>query len=237
MRYELKRNINGQVEQCDNADGNNNIYAHREEISKLAIENLQKPTPGKLGTLSNYQFFNFQIDSFSTGTQDYIEKQYNQTSTFPANATQTIMFGVDGLSNKALYYNVVYLNASPGSVFGTGSEYMRNPSLISFYPLRNIEGSTSSLGTKIPQPAPLYGNGGGTVTFTTDGNVFGNQRITCDIVGEQGNYYQNNNLKGVRCSGLALSQIFVQFDTAINTAGVKLDVVVGVDMSSVSTTY
>ena len=114
---------------------------------------------------------------------------------------------------------------------------MRNPSQVTFYPLQNNDSSTTSLGTKIPLPAPQLFTSSGTLTSSFNGNIFGHQRISIDIVGEQGAYYQNNNLKGIRCSGLALSQIFVQFDTAINTAGVKLSFEIGVDISSVSTTY
>ena len=42
MRYELKRNKNGMITQCDtNADGGN-IYAQRQEINKKALENLKR---------------------------------------------------------------------------------------------------------------------------------------------------------------------------------------------------
>ena len=103
--------------------------------------------------------------------------------------------------------------------------------------LQNNDSSTSSLGTKIPQPAPLYGNGGSAVTFTTSGNVFGAQSLTCDIRQEQGLYAQNNDLKGFRASGLALQQINLNFETSIDREFVAVDVEVGVDLSSVSTTY
>ena len=53
-RYKLERSANGRITQCDNADGGN-IYAQREEINKKAMENLNRPTPGKLGGLSNLQ--------------------------------------------------------------------------------------------------------------------------------------------------------------------------------------
>ena len=63
MRYKLQRNANGMITQCENADGGN-IYAQREEINEKALANLQRPTPGKLGNLSNLQLFNFSISSF-----------------------------------------------------------------------------------------------------------------------------------------------------------------------------
>ncbi len=235
-RYKLERSANGRITQCDNADGGN-IYAQREQINKKAMENLNRSTPGKLGGLSNLQLFNFSVSAFATGSASYIAQTFNTTSTFPANATQTIMFGVDGLNNKALYYNIVYLNAKLSSGFNVGAtENLQPPSFISFYLLQNSSG-TSSLGTKIPQPAPLYGNGGGAVTFSTDGNVHGAQSITCDIRQEQGLYAQNNDLKGFRCSGLALSQIYLSYEAATTTDNAVIEVEVGVDTSSVSTTY
>ena len=230
MRYD-------DCEMRSNGDGVKPIYQQREQRNKLALQNLQRGSEGKLGKLSNYQFFNFRIEDISAGTATYIEQNYNTGSTFPANISDCVMFGSDGINGKALYYNIVYLNVSNGTVFNTGAEFMRNPSLVSFYLVQNINGSTTSLGTKIPQPSSLHGTSSGTISLTTDGNVYGNQRITCDIVGEQGNYYQNNDLKGIRASGLALSQIFAQFNTSVNTASVKLDVNIGVDLSSVSSSY
>ena len=233
-RYKLERSANGRITQCDNADGGN-IYAQREQINKKAMENLNRATPGKLGGLSNLQVFNFEISAFNTGTQTFVNNDYNTTSTFPANATQTIMFGVAGSNNKALYYNIVGVNAKLGDTFsGSGT---LNPSFISFYLLQNNESSTSSLGTKIPQPAPLSGNGGGAVTFTTDGNRFGAQKVSVDLNAEQGLYAQNNATKGLRASGLALDQICLLFGGNVDTSLLALDIEVYVDTSSVSTTY
>lgn len=237
MRYELKRNKNGILTQCEtNADGGN-IYAQREELNKIALENLARPTPGKLGNLSNLQYFNFQISSFDTGSADFIIKQYNTGNTFPANATEVVMFGVDGLTNKALYYNIVSINCVFDQDGFNSTVDIINPSHVSFYLLQNNETSTSSLGTKIPQPAPLYGNGGGSVTFTTDGNDYGNQSVSLDIINDQGLFAQNNQTKGIRASGLALKEITMNFSGVINKANAKLNVSVGVDVSSVSSTY
>jgi len=236
MRYELKRNTKGMITQCDtNADGGN-IYAKREEINKLALENLQRPTPGKLGNLSNLQVFNFELSAISSGANQIIFKDYNTTNSFPANATQTIMFGVDGLNNKALYYNIVGINCKLGGNYVAGTSTI-NPSFVSFYLLQNIEGSTTSLGTKIPQPAPLSGNGGGAIDITTTGDDFGHQSVTVDLNAEQGLYAQNNDTKGLRASGLALRQIYLNFGGTLNTGATTIDVEVYVDVSSVSSTY
>ena len=234
-RYRLERNANGMITQCDNADGGN-IYAQREEINKRAMENLERSTPGKLGGLSNVQIFNFEINDIATGTDSRIFKTYNSTNSFPANATQTIMFGVDGLNNKALYFNIISVNAR---YFYSGGELpaVEQPAFVSFYLLQNIEGSTTSLGTKIPQPAPLYGNGGGAVTYTTSGDIYGHQSLSVDLVNDTPNYAQNNNLVGYRASGLALKNISIAFDRSIATADIAVEVDVTVDTTSVSSTF
>lgn len=236
MRYSLEKDNKGRITQCDNGDGNNNVWSKRKELNKQAIENLARPTPGKLGGLSNLQVFNFEISSFSTGTQAFVIANYNEAQTFPSNMTQTVMFGTDG-TGQALYYNIVGLNVKLGGEF-SGSGVIR-PSLISFYLLQNIPGDLTdpAPGTKIPQPASLIGSGGGAVTFTTTGADFGNQSVSVDLFAEQGLYAQNNDTKGLRCSGLALRQIYLLFAASLDTANITLDVEVYVDRTSVSTTY
>lgn len=235
MRYSLEKDNKGRITQCDNGDGNNNVWSKRKELNKQAIENLARPTPGKLGGLSNLQVFNFEISSFSAGTQAFVIANYNEAQTFPSNMTQTVMFGTDSTTDQALYYNIVGLNVKLGGEF-SGSGVIR-PSLISFYLLQNIPGFTGSSGTKIPQPASLIGAGGGAVTFTTTGADFGNQSVSIDLSAEQGLYAQNNDTKGLRCSGLALRQIYLLFGASLDTANITLDVEVYVDRTSVSTTY
>ena len=236
MRYKLQRNANGMITQCENADGGN-VYAQREEINKKALENLQRATPGKLGNLSNLQIFNFEISNIETGTDNFIIKEYNAIDDFPANASRCVMFGVDGLSNKALYYNIVSVNASIKGASTTQLEQTLQPSLISFYLLQNINGSTTSLGTKIPQPSPLFGVGGGAVDFTTSGPIYGNQSILIDLDTDSGFFAQNNDTKGLRCSGLALKDIICNFAGDVQRDNVVIDVSVFVDVSSVSSTY
>lgn len=236
-RYKLERSANGRLTQCENADGGN-IYAQREELNKKALANLERPTPGKLGNLSNLQVFNFNIRDIDTGTGSIIIKDYNTTSEFPANATQTIMFATDSLTKKALYYNIVGINAKISQDYftGTGTDTF-DPSFISFYLLQNNVSSTTSLGTKIPQPASVYANGGGAVSFITTGANYGSQSVTIDLNAEQGLYAQNNDTKGLRASGLALRQIFLNFSQNVARGAVALDIEVYVDNSSVSTTY
>ena len=233
MRYKLQRNANGMITQCENADGGN-IYAQREELNKKALENLQRPTPGKLGNLSNLQIFNANISSFGSGTEPAFLANYNTTNTFPANATQTLMFGVDGLNNKALYYNLVSVNAVVTSD-PAAAQRLTSDSYIQFYLLQNIETSTTSLGTKIPQPAPFSGNGGGSVTFSTTGNINGNQFIDVQLADSSSSSV--NYGKGLRCSGVALKRIFLNFEDQESIDGLQIDLSFYVDVSSVSSTY
>ncbi len=240
MRYELKRNTNGQIQQCDNADGNDNVYAKRPELRKLALENLGSGMSGELGKLSNFQFFNFELSAFSTGTVSYVNNQYNQSNDFPTAVTDSLMFGVDSATGKALYYNIAYVNARLNTPFSTtaGVENLIPPSFISFYPLQNIETSgTGSVGTKIPHPSSQFFTSGGTVSASYNGNEYGNQSFGVDVYNEAGTYAQNNKLQGIRCSGIALKQILLVAKTTADTSLLTVEVEIAVDTSSVSSSY
>ena len=232
MRYELKKNKNGMITQCEtNADGGN-IYARREEINKQAIANLERPTPGKLGVLSNLQVFNFNLSSFSSDTsQVFFGQNYNQTVT-TGNVTDCVMFGVDSINNKAKYYNVVDIKSD----LRVGSNAFTRPdSYIQFYPLENIDGSTTSLGRKIPRRAPINGTSSGTITFTTTGGQAEYQSTTSTLGNDSVSVTTSG--KGIRCSGIALKRIQLNFDTTEDLSVMSIDVYVYVDITSVSSTY
>ena len=112
MRYELKRNKNGMITQCEtNADGGN-IYARREEINKQALANLERPTPGKLGNLSNLQIFNFNLDPGGADTTSpKFAENYNTTQT-TGNVTDCVMFNSTSINGKASYYNIIDIKCS-----------------------------------------------------------------------------------------------------------------------------
>ena len=237
MRYKLQRNANGMITQCENADGGN-IYAQREELNKKALESLKRPTPGKLGDLSNLQVFNFQIGSIQSGSFSVIRAEYNTNNSFPANVVDCVMFGVDSLNNKALYYNIVDIKANVFNNTSTSAGIqteVKNDSYIEFYLLQNNETSTTSLGTKIPQPAPLFGSSSGTISLTTTGDQFGHQAITTSFTDDSVTIPSNAN--GFRASGLALKTIFLNFGTAEDREDIFLNLDVYVDISSVSSTY
>jgi hypothetical protein len=231
MRYELKRNKNGIITQCEtNADGGN-IYAQREEINKIALANLQRPTPGKLGDLSNLQVFNFNLSTIASGSDATIFREYNTTET-TGNVTDCIMFNVDSLNNKALYYNVVDIKANIN--IGNANSELDADSYIQFYLLENIEGSTTSLGRKIPRRAPLNGTSSGTVTWTTTGPKQAFQYVQTDIISDSVNV---PNTEGLRCSGLALKTILINFGSSETLDNVNIDFQIFVDVTSVSSSY
>ena len=231
----MKINMNDDNCQIKNGDGVSPVYQQREAINKKAIQNLERPTPGKLGKLNNLQVFNFELNpDIAAAVGDNYFVEYNTTNTFPANVTQALMFGVDGINGKALYYNVVDIKATLYTTLAISNNLLED-SYVEWYTLQNINGSTTSLGTKIPQPAPLYGNGGGAVTFTTTGNEQGNQYFKVNLTND--NVNTPSNSKGLRCSGLGLKAINLQFASAENLDGILMNFQVFVDTTSVSTSY
>ena len=111
MRYSLEKDNNGRITQCENGDGNGNVYAQRKELNKLALKNVKRPTPGKLGDLSNMQIFNFELNPGFTGSANSAFAEYNTTVT-GANVVDCVMFGVPSIIDKALYYNIVDIKAT-----------------------------------------------------------------------------------------------------------------------------
>ena len=237
MRYELKRNKKGVITQCEtNADGNN-IYSQREEINKIALQNLERPTPGKLGRLSDTQMFNFSFSDTSWPTGIAVLRREYNTNVGIQNATFSVMFGTSTLlGSKALYYNITDLKVN---CFSTNDNKisLTPDSYIEFYLLENIETSTSSSGRKIPRRAPLFGgDSSATFDFVTSGNKQGYQYISSSLSGDS-NPVTSVSGKGFRASGLALKTIFANATAVENWDNVVFEVMVTVDISSVSSTY
>ena len=235
MKYKLERNPNGTVTQVINADGGS-IYDARPELRKLNEEALERPTPGKLGTLSDTQMFNFSFSdtSWPTGIAT-LRKEYNTTVT-TGNVTFSVMFGTGGLINKALYYNITDIKVNCFN--STNNKITLTPdSYIEFYLLENIETSTSSSGRKIPRRAPLFGaDSSATFDFITTGAKQGYQYISSSLSGDA-NPVTSVTGKGFRASGIALKTIFANASVVEDWDGVSFNVMVTVDISSVSSTY
>ena len=233
MRYELKRNKNGMITQCDtNADGGN-IYAQRQEINKKALENLKREQPGKLGDLSNMQIFNVNLNPGATGSANSFFAEYNTTETI-ANVTDCIMFNVNSINNKASYYNIIDIKATTFRNVNNQVELLSD-SYVEFYLLENIETSTSSLGRKIPRRAPVNGTSSGTVTWTSTTPTTAYQFIKVDCVSDSVNI--PSRLQGLRASGLALKKIDVNFAGGQTLDQLRFNFQIFVDISSVSNSY
>ena len=233
MRYNLKRNKNGMITQCENNADGNNIFTQREQINKIALKNLARPTPGKLGNLANLQLFNYQLNPNFTGSDTAEFAEYNTTVT-TGNVTDCVMFNVDSINNKASYYNVVDLKASMYLANGNKIQATED-SFIEFYLLENIETSTSSLGRKIPRRAPINGTSSGTVTWTTTGAKQPYQYIKVNLTSD--NINVPSQLEGLRCSGLALKTIYVNFAQSEDLTQIRFSFQTFVDISSVSNSY
>jgi hypothetical protein len=233
MRYELKRNKNGIITQCEtNADGGN-IYAQREEINKLALENLKRPTPGKLGDLSNMQIFNVLLNPGFTGSADSVFQQYNLLTT-TGNVTDCVMFNVDSINNKASYYNIIDIKATTFRNVNNKVELLSD-SYVEFYLLENIEGSNSSLGRKIPRRSPINGTSSGTVSWNSTASTQAYQSIKVDCVSDSVNI--PSRLQGLRASGLALKQIDLNFGAGEDLTQIRFNFQIFVDITSVSNSY
>jgi len=233
MRYELKRNSKGMITQCDtNADGGN-IYARREEINKQALANLERPTPGKLGDLSNMQVFNFLVNPGATGVASAYGANYNTTVT-TGNVTDCVMFNVDSLNNKASYYNIIDIKTS---LFRSDKDRLQvqEDSFIELYILENIETSTTSLGRKIPRRAPVNATTSGTISWNTTSAEQAYQSVKINLTSDSVNI--PSRLQGVRCSGLALKKIQVNFIDTEDTSLIRIGFQVFVDITSVSNSY
>jgi len=229
MRHDNDCNMNS------NADGVKPIFRQRRERNQIALKNLESGMEGKLGKLNNLQVFNFELNpDIAVAVDDNYFVEYNTTNTFPANVTQAVMFGATGINGKALYYNVVDIKATLYTSLAISNNLLED-SYVEWYILQNINTSTTSLGTKIPQPSALYGNGGGSVTFTTSGNEQGNQYFKVNLTNDNVNTPSNSN--GLRCSGIALKAINLQFASAENLEGIVMNFQVFVDTSSVSSSY
>lgn len=234
MRYELKRNKNGIITQCENNADGNNIYTQREELNKIALENLARPTPGKLGDLSNMQVFNFNVNpGFTSTTDTFAYAVYNTTST-TGNVTDCVMFNVDSINNKASYYNIKDIKVTCFRNDGNRLSLSGN-SYVEFYLLENIEGSTTSLGRKIPRRAPVNGTSSGTITWSTTGATQEYQYIKTNVSSDSVNI--PSDIQGLRTSGLALRTIDLNFTEAENTTLIRFNFQVFVDVTSVSNSY
>ena len=230
MMYSLEKNSRGMITSQVRDGEAGNIYANRQAINKKALENLEKNTPsGKLGKLSNLQVFNFIINDIASGNADLIFVEYNDDPTVSIN--DCVMFS-NGKSGDGLYYNVLDIKASI-NLSGNNTKVLAD-SYVQFYLLQN---GTQPTGKKIPRTQQLFSSvtSPGSLTITTDGYTAGNQFVQTDLLSDSVIIPSDSN--GLRCSGLALKTIQIDFEVSRPLADVVLEFQVYVDVTSVSRTY
>ena len=112
---------------------------------------------------------------------------------------------------------------------------MFQPSFVEFYPMQKIPGG-SSAGGKIPTQISNTSYDSAT-TITSSGTEFGVQSFGADVYNEQTLYNQSKSLKGIRCMGIALKRINLNFESSLDTSLIKLDVEMGLDMATGGQNY
>ena len=186
---------------------------------------------------NNLQIVNFKISAFATGSAAFVSVDYNQATAVGSSLNETVMFsGISGGDNNdALYYNIVYVNLRAPIYESPGTNALVQPSYVEFYPMQKIGGG-SSAGGKIPTQISNTAYDSAT-TITSSGSEFGVQSFGADVFNEQTLYNQSKDLKGIRCIGVALKSINLNFQAATVTDGIEVDVEIGLDMKSGGSSY
>ena len=145
------------------------------------------------------------------------------------------MFGTDSAgSDSAKYYNIVYCTVRYAQAINS-QQFINPPSFVEFYPLQKIP--SGDFGGKIPRQIEGVTNNTGVQSITISGAQFGVQSFGVDVYNENAYYSQTENLKGIRCCGIALKKIQLNFDANITLSDMRLDVEIGYDHTSEGDNY
>lgn len=185
---------------------------------------------------SNYQIINFQINpTDSVSSQAFFNADYNSTSAVGSGADACVMFGTDSAgSDSAKYYNIVYCTVRYAQAINS-QQFINPPSFVEFYPLQKIPGG--NFPGKIPRQIEAIQNNTGVQSLTISGAQFGVQSFGVDVYNENAYYSQTENLKGIRCCGIALKKIQLNFDANITLSDMRLDVEIGYDQNTEGNNY
>jgi len=191
---------------------------------------------------SNYQIVNIQIKPTAlTLNLGYYFDNYNTATAVGTPLADGVLFGQNPPTgtievSEAKYYNIVYANVrfNQSAVAGVNIE---PSSFVEFYLMQKIAGGGNTLGGKIPRQIEACGVANNTNTFTTEGTEFGVQSFGVDVYNENAYYTQTEELKGMRCCGIALKQILLNFDTTIQIDNIELMVELGIDLSTEGNNY
>ena len=252
--YKLYRQPNGQIEQVPINDPTedqfpNPLEAKGEEsgVAPFVIQEQKQfdiikqneTDQAKFQTKklqnSNYQIINFLVQPSDSGaSSDFINENYNRDTAVGTALDAGVLFGTETADvSKAKYYNIVYANARFSSAgVGGGIIY---PSYIEFYPMQKIP--TGDFGGKIPRQIEAVANSTGVLSINTSGTQFGVQSFGVDIVAENAYYSQSEDIKGIRCCGLALKKLNVTLTTATPLSNYNIELEIGIDLNTEGNNY
>ena len=174
---------------------------------------------------SNQQPITISIASFSTGSLTYIDQTYNDTTAFGTYCAESFVFDD--------YVNINYMECSLRNANVT----IENDSYMSFYVLQktNTTPNGTGYGEKIPTQLPLSPYDTDT-NIQTSGVINGAQSILLPFNTPVA-FSNQSELKGVRCHGLALKNIIMDFPSSIDTAYLVIDLVIYVNKESDGQNY
>tara|TARA_R110002012_G_scaffold10712_4_gene48539 strand:+ start:473 stop:1255 length:783 start_codon:yes stop_codon:yes gene_type:complete len=186
---------------------------------------------------SNYQIINAEIrPTDSVTTQAFYYNDYNLLSTVGTAMDSGIMFGTTTADvTKAKYYNIVYANVRFTPSTNTTSEFILSPSYVEFYPMQKIP--TGDFGGKIPRQIEAVSNKVNLFTLSVGGTQYGVQSFGVDVYNENAYYAQSPDLKGIRCCGIALKKIQLNFNGDVDLSTIRLTVEIGYDLKTEGNNY
>ena len=186
---------------------------------------------------SNYQISNFRIQPTDSGaTESYYIQNYNLATDVGTALDDCVMFGSNTADvTKSKYYNIVYINARYEAFAGTTTDFLVAPSYIEFYPMQKIP--TGDFGGKIPRQIEQVAGSNTTTAITTTGTEVGVQSFGVDVFGENAYYTQTPDLKGIRCVGIALKRISLNFSAVTTLSNMRLTIEVGYDLKTEGNNY
>ena len=186
---------------------------------------------------SNYQIINFQIrPTDDVSSQAFYNNDYNLSTAVGTPLESGVLFGTSTKDvTEAKYYNIVYADVRFSTTIGNNVEFIRPPSYVEFYPMQKLP--TGDFGGKIPRQIEAVSDKTNLLTLSVGGTQFGVQSFGLDVYNSNTYYSQTKDIKGIRCCGVALKQIQLNFDVAITLSDIRLDVEIGYDLNTEGNNY
>ena len=170
---------------------------------------------------SNLQIINFSLSAFATGTTSYVYVDLNGATAFGTYLNDYVLF--------ENYININYITC----VMKNANITINPESYVSFYLMQNsLTTPNGSAGMKIPRQIQAKKKEDAT-TITLNGTEQGAQSIAVPLT-TQIFYNQADTMRGIRCKGLALSNIVLDLASSEDVSGIIIEVAVYVDKSTES---